>query len=60
MIEMNAALSFLKVISEYTRLKVCVKIEIETIKYELRRILATVESYSYRFEYLIEKVIKLI
>ena len=51
-IEMNAALYRLQVISEYTREKVCVSKEIETIRQELLFILAATVSYSsYRFEY---------
>ena len=46
MMEMKAALSLLKVISEQTKEKVCVRREIEMIRYELRFILAHIESYS--------------
>jgi hypothetical protein len=45
MIDMNAALYLRKVIREYTNEKVWVRREIETIRYELRFILAMMESY---------------
>ena len=45
MMDMNAALSLRKVISEYTSEKVCVRREMETMRYELRFIFAQTESY---------------
>ncbi len=53
MIDMNAALYLLKVISEYTSENVCVNNDIDIIKYELLFILAHIESYYSRFEFLI-------
>lgn len=49
--DMNAELSLLKVIREYTRENVCVNSDIETIRYELRWILAIIVSYASWFEF---------
>jgi hypothetical protein len=58
--DMNAELSLLKVMSEYTREKVWVSSDIEMIKYELRWILAMIESYTSWFEFRIGRLLLVI